>query len=154
MSDLRKAAEMALKALEGLSQDADEDCGEPRCGDCKPLRPARAAITALRAALDAQEPTRKAATEDTTHTCHPECDRSECVAVREAVKAERERICAIIREQRQLLIEVRDAWRRMDPAWCALHGVEQLDDESFDEILGRIEDVVEIHEQEKNDEQA
>lgn len=51
MTDLRKAAEQALEALEGLSRDADEDCGEPRCGDCKPLRPARAAITALRAAL-------------------------------------------------------------------------------------------------------
>jgi hypothetical protein len=42
-----------------------------------------------------------------------------------------------------LLTEIRDALRRTDPAWCALAGKEQLSDEEFDEILGRLEDAVE-----------
>ena len=43
----------------------------------------------------------------------------------------------------ELLTEVRDALRRLDPAWCALAGQEQLSDWELDEILGRLEDAVE-----------
>jgi hypothetical protein len=42
-----------------------------------------------------------------------------------------------------LLTEVRDALRRMDPAWCVLHGKEQLADEELEELIGRVEDAVE-----------
>jgi hypothetical protein len=42
-----------------------------------------------------------------------------------------------------LLTEIRDALRRMDPAWCALHGKEQIADWEFDELLERVEDAVE-----------
>jgi muramidase (phage lysozyme) len=41
------------------------------------------------------------------------------------------------------LIEIRDALRRTDPAWCALHGQEQISEEEFDELVGRVEDAVE-----------
>ena len=42
-----------------------------------------------------------------------------------------------------LLRALRDALRRMDPAWCELHGEKQLDDEKFDELLGTLEDLLE-----------
>jgi hypothetical protein len=42
-----------------------------------------------------------------------------------------------------LLTEIRDALRRMDPAWCALHGKEQIGDEELDELIARVEDAVE-----------
>ena len=42
-----------------------------------------------------------------------------------------------------LLTEVRDALRRLDPAWCALHGKEQIGDEELDELIARVEDAVE-----------
>jgi hypothetical protein len=45
--------------------------------------------------------------------------------------------------QRKLLTEIRDALRRMDPAWCALHDAEQISDEELDELIGRVEDAVE-----------
>jgi hypothetical protein len=45
--------------------------------------------------------------------------------------------------QRKLLTEIRDALRRMDPAWCTLAGKAQLSDQELDEILGRLEDAVE-----------
>ena len=35
------------------------------------------------------------------------------------------------------------ALRRMDPAWCDLHGEAQLDDEEFADLLGTLEDMVE-----------
>ena len=35
------------------------------------------------------------------------------------------------------------ALRRMDPAWCDLHGETQLDDEEFDDLLGTLEDMLE-----------
>ncbi len=41
------------------------------------------------------------------------------------------------------LTEIRDALRRMDPAWCALHGQEQISDEELEELIGRVEDAVE-----------
>ncbi len=41
------------------------------------------------------------------------------------------------------LIEIRDALRRTDPAWCALHGQEQISDEELEELIGRVEDAVE-----------
>ena len=53
------------------------------------------------------------------------------------------RLLRLLRESHNLLRDVRDALRRMDPAWCALHGKEQLSDEDFEEILGRVEDAVE-----------
>ena len=34
---------------------------------------------------------------DDIHTCHPECQRPICVAVREAVAAEREKFCSDLR---------------------------------------------------------
>ena len=45
--------------------------------------------------------------------------------------------------QRKLLTEIRDALRRMDPAWCALHGQEQISDEELEELIARVEDAVE-----------
>jgi hypothetical protein len=42
-----------------------------------------------------------------------------------------------------LLTEVRDALRRMDPAWCVLHGKEQLAEFELDDLLERVEDAVE-----------
>lgn len=42
-----------------------------------------------------------------------------------------------------LLTEIRDALRRTDPAWCALHGVEQISDEELEELIARVEDAVE-----------
>jgi hypothetical protein len=42
-----------------------------------------------------------------------------------------------------LLTEVRDALRRMDPAWCATHGKEQLAEWELDDLLERVEDAVE-----------
>jgi hypothetical protein len=55
MTDLRTAAQQALKALEDLAESAEDECGEPTCNDCKAWRPAWAAITALRAALEQPE---------------------------------------------------------------------------------------------------
>ena len=42
-----------------------------------------------------------------------------------------------------MLRTLRDALRRMDPAWCDLHDEAQLDDEEFDELLGTLEDLLE-----------
>ena len=42
-----------------------------------------------------------------------------------------------------MLRTLRDALRRMDPAWCDLHGEAQLDDEEFDDLLGMLEDMLE-----------
>ena len=42
-----------------------------------------------------------------------------------------------------LLTEIRDALRRTDPAWCALHGQEQISDEELEELVARVEDAVE-----------
>lgn len=42
-----------------------------------------------------------------------------------------------------LLAEVRDSLRRMDCGWCSLNNVEQLSDEEFDHLLGRIEETLE-----------
>ena len=42
-----------------------------------------------------------------------------------------------------MLRGLRDALRRMDPAWCKLHHQEQLSDEEFDDLLGTLEDLLE-----------
>lgn len=42
-----------------------------------------------------------------------------------------------------MLRALRDALRRMDPAWCALHGETQLDDEELDEAMSTLEDLLE-----------
>ena len=44
----------------------------------------------------AVEAERERMTVNSIHTCHPECDRPGCVAVRKAVEAEREAICPIV----------------------------------------------------------
>jgi hypothetical protein len=41
---------------------------------------------------------------DTIHSCHPECDKPVCVAIRKAVEAERE-ACAKVAEEWQLGID-------------------------------------------------
>jgi hypothetical protein len=57
--------------------------------------------------------------------------------------SERMRLLRLLRERHDLLRDVRDALRRMDPAWCALHDAEQISDEELDELIGRVEDAVE-----------
>jgi hypothetical protein len=42
------------------------------------------------------EAERERMTVNSIHSCHPECDRPGCVAVRKAVEAEREAICPIV----------------------------------------------------------
>lgn len=42
-----------------------------------------------------------------------------------------------------MLRALRDALRRMDPAWCKLHQQSQLSDEEFDDALGTLEDLLE-----------
>jgi hypothetical protein len=42
-----------------------------------------------------------------------------------------------------MLRALRDALRRMDPAWCELHQQSQLSDEEFDDVLGTLEDLLE-----------
>ncbi len=53
------------------------------------------------------------------------------------------RLLRLLRERHDLLRDVRDALRRLDPAWCVLHGKEQLADEELEELIGRVEDAVE-----------
>jgi len=48
---------------------------------------------------------------DSIHSCHPECDKPVCVAVREAVEAERE-ACAKVCESARLLPDA-------GPLYCA-----------------------------------
>jgi|694.fasta_scaffold149456_5 hypothetical protein len=57
--------------------------------------------------------------------------------------SERMRLLRLLRERHDLLRDVRDALRRLDPAWCVLHGKEQLADEELEELIGRVEDAVE-----------
>jgi hypothetical protein len=57
--------------------------------------------------------------------------------------SERMRLLRLLRERHDLLRDVRDALRRLDPAWCVLHGKEQLADEELDELIARVEDAVE-----------
>jgi len=42
-----------------------------------------------------------------------------------------------------MLKALRDALRRMDPAWCDLNGETQLSDEEFDEAMSTLEDLLE-----------
>jgi hypothetical protein len=42
----------------------------------------------------------------------------------------------------ELLTRVRDGLRRLDPAWCTLHGQEQITDEELDELIGDVEEFV------------
>ena len=67
---------MRLK-LHALVREADSDCGDSDCEECESLRPIRAAITVLDAALAEPEP-------------EPEPD-----AIARAVEAEREAICEL-----------------------------------------------------------
>jgi hypothetical protein len=51
MTDLRIAAQQALEVLEVLAENAEEECGEKTCPDCRAWRPVWAAINALKTAL-------------------------------------------------------------------------------------------------------
>jgi hypothetical protein len=42
----------------------------------------------------------------------------------------------------QLLRDLRDGFRRLDPAWCALNDKPQISDEELDELIGQIEEAV------------
>lgn len=42
-----------------------------------------------------------------------------------------------------MLHELRDALRRMDPAWCKLHQQEQISDEDLELVIGKLEDMLE-----------
>jgi hypothetical protein len=57
--------------------------------------------------------------------------------------SERMRLLRLLRERHDLLRDVRDVLRRMDPARCVLHGKEQLADWELDDLLERVEDAVE-----------
>jgi hypothetical protein len=57
--------------------------------------------------------------------------------------SERMRLLQLLRERHDLLRDVRDALRRMDPAWCVLHGKDQLAEWELDDLLERVEDAVE-----------
>lgn len=59
MSDLKDAARQALKVLEHLAEDAEEECGEETCPDCQAWRPVWATIAALKTALTWMKATRK-----------------------------------------------------------------------------------------------
>ena len=58
---------------------------------------------------------------------------------------ERIRLIRMLSKRDKLLREVRDAWRRMDPAWCATHGQEQISDEDLDKTIATLEDLLEDH---------
>ena len=45
-------------------------------------------------------------------------------------------------ESVDLLVRLRDGLRRLDPAWCALNGAEQITDEELDELIGEVEEAV------------
>jgi hypothetical protein len=76
MTTLREAAQQALEALNELVLGVDVDCGDPHCDDCNIWRPAWAAITTLRAALEQPEQrTIAVLTED-----RPDgCDYDDCI---------------------------------------------------------------------------
>ena len=42
-----------------------------------------------------------------------------------------------------MLRALRDALRRMDPAWCKLHQQEQISDEDLELVIGKLEDMLE-----------
>jgi hypothetical protein len=44
-----------------------------------------------------------------------------------------------------MLKALRDALRRLDPAWCATHGQEQISDEDLDKTIATLEDLLEDH---------
>ena len=51
MTNLHDAAFNALLAMQKTVEDVDEECYDPRCGDCRPWRPLRDAINELSEAL-------------------------------------------------------------------------------------------------------
>lgn len=61
----------------------------------------------------------------------------------EALRAERNAHSGTADAAWSTLSALRDALRRMDPAWCELHAHTQLDDEEFDRLLGTLEDLLE-----------
>lgn len=52
---LVRAARDALACMREYSSKADEDCGDPGCGECNAMRPTWAALDTLRRALDASD---------------------------------------------------------------------------------------------------
>ena len=55
MTDLQTAAQQALEVLEVLAENAEDECGEETCPDCRAWRPVWVAITALKAVLEQPE---------------------------------------------------------------------------------------------------
>lgn len=48
----------------------------------------------------------------------------------------------------QLLTEVRDGLRRLDPSWCQLNNQEQISDEELSNLIGEVEEFVDQHQPE------
>jgi hypothetical protein len=65
--------------------------------------------------------------------------------------SERMRLLRLLRERHDLLRDVRDALRRMDPACCAVNGKRQLSEIELDDLLERVEDAVEESEDANRD---
>jgi hypothetical protein len=73
MSDLRTAAQQALEALKGMAENAEDECGEEHCPDCKAWRPVWAAIISLEAELAKQDQEKFCDNNCTWLDHHPNC---------------------------------------------------------------------------------
>ena len=51
MTNLHDASFKTLLVMQKMVEGFDEDCFDPRCGECKPWRPLREAINELSEAL-------------------------------------------------------------------------------------------------------
>jgi hypothetical protein len=49
----------------------------------------------------------------------------------------------------QLLTEVRDGLRRLDPTWCDLNDQRQITDEELDALIGEVEEFVDEHKEQQ-----
>ena len=48
-----------------------------------------------------------------------------------------------MKDVHQLLFDVRDGLRRLDPAWCIVNGADQITDEELDLLVGEVEEICE-----------
>jgi len=48
-----------------------------------------------------------------------------------------------MKDVHQLLFDVRDGLRRLDPAWCSVNGADQITDEELDLLVGEVEEICE-----------
>jgi len=48
-----------------------------------------------------------------------------------------------MKDVHQLLFDVRDGLRRLDPAWCIVNGATQITDEELDLLVGEVEEICE-----------